>query len=43
MISAGLFAVMESWLYGGNGNDPWTLVRTTLTQVAGDLTNAPLL
>lgn len=37
VLAAGLFAVMESWLHGGRGENPWTLARDTLTRVAGDL------
>ena len=36
VLSAGLFAVMESWLHGGRGEDPWELAAATLTRVIED-------
>ncbi len=43
VISAGLFAVMEAWLYGGSGGDPWALAREMLAQVSTDLSASTIL
>ena len=37
VLTSGLFAVMESWLHGGRGDDPWDLVAETLGRVARDV------
>lgn len=37
VVTAGLFAVMESWLFSASTGNPWHLVRDTLATVATDL------
>lgn len=42
IISSGLFAIMESWLRGGMGANPWALARETMARVANDFATAGL-
>jgi len=42
VMSAGLFAVMESWLRGHLGDNPWALAREMMTRVSTDLASAGL-
>ncbi len=42
VISAGLFAVMESWLLAGGDDDAWGLAANAIAEVADDFSRASL-
>ena len=42
IISAGMFAVTESWLQGRRGDDPWVLARDSIARVANEFAASEL-
>jgi AcrR family transcriptional regulator len=42
IISAGMFAIIESWLRGGRGGNPWRMAREAIARVASEFAASDL-